>query len=104
MCFSSSSVYHSFSLGPEHLPLTCRFRLETPIVLVLYFQQPPVAQLVEQLPFKETVAGSIPAGRNYLLFLNFTEFRLTPLEASRTCLAARRFAVFRERDFLFRIS
>ena len=23
---------------------------------------PPVAQLVEQLPFKETVAGSIPAG------------------------------------------
>ena len=23
----------------------------------------PLAQLVEQLPFKETVAGSIPAGR-----------------------------------------
>ena len=24
---------------------------------------PPVAQLVEQLPFKETVVGSIPTGR-----------------------------------------
>lgn len=26
---------------------------------------PPIAQPVEQLPFKEKVAGSIPAGRTY---------------------------------------
>ncbi len=32
-------------------------------VLVKYA---PVAQSVEQLPFKEMVAGSIPAGRTYL--------------------------------------
>ena len=29
----------------------------------IYYIYPPVAQLVEQLPFKERVAGSIPAGR-----------------------------------------
>ena len=28
-----------------------------------YAQDPPVAQLVEQLPFKERVGGSIPSGR-----------------------------------------
>lgn len=29
----------------------------------VFNRYPPVAQLVEQLPFKEMVAGSIPAGR-----------------------------------------
>lgn len=28
-----------------------------------FFSLPPVAQLVEQLPFKETVLGSSPSGR-----------------------------------------
>ena len=32
---------------------------------------PPVAQSVEQLPFKERVAGSIPAGRTKISGANF---------------------------------
>ena len=33
---------------------------------------PLVAQLVEQLPFKETVAGSIPAERTFIIPLLFS--------------------------------
>ncbi len=33
------------------------------LYLKIIYKYPPVAQLVEQQPFKLTVAGSIPAGR-----------------------------------------
>jgi hypothetical protein len=29
----------------------------------MFLKHPPIAQSVEQLPFKQMVAGSIPAGR-----------------------------------------
>ena len=35
----------------------------------------PIAQLVEQLPFKQVVAGSSPAGRTYVFCFNFYHFR-----------------------------
>ena len=31
--------------------------------MLLYESEPPIAQLVEQFPFKEVVPGSTPGGR-----------------------------------------
>jgi hypothetical protein len=40
------------------------------IFLSSFQDNPPVAQMVEQLPFKEMVAGSIPAGGTIQLLMN----------------------------------
>ena len=41
--------------------------------LVETFLLAPIAQLAEQLPLKETVAGSIPAGRTLVDFSRYRE-------------------------------
>ncbi len=37
----------------------------TKIYFMLYFRDPPIAQLVEQLALNEKVLGSIPSGRTH---------------------------------------
>ena len=39
------------------------------------YAYPPIAQLVEQLPFKETVVGSIPTGRTGKLKRQKSKFK-----------------------------
>ena len=53
----------SFSWGEARSRSTFRSNSKTSNWVLYCTSLPPVAQLVEQLPFKETVAGSIPAGR-----------------------------------------
>ena len=74
---SCSCASHCSSPAPVHSVLTCRSNpprysprktrdaivARNPLSLKLRRTRPPIAQLVEQLPFKEFVPGSNPGGR-----------------------------------------